>query len=534
TDLFAVQPCRPYLIKTTAAATLAVTGKVARKPLKWRPKSFNLVGFPVDPILGGGSPAVFFFNEPSLVDQKKFRLTPTGTWIELNAADRITAGTAYWIFADESTTFEGSLKVEAVPGGDAINFGTGRREGRLIVRNVGAFPGKVTISNPGGLPLLREITLPDGSAEWQPFTSFTTSKPLGSEASTFIKVGLDRSGLTGPVDGFLEVSGLGTRVRLPVSASIQLSALASGGFAGLWVGNVSLNKVTEVASTGSELKDTPAEFNFRLILHVDVGGQVKLLKSVIMMWKDGTPGTVTTAEIPGEYVLLTDDLLIPSFKGARLRDGSPVGYRVSSIVYDFPGNDLPLFGSFGSAGSVLSGSIVIGKFAPSHPYRHKYHPDHDGLTPTFDKELLGQNTVSVESIVSLANNPARQAEIEAWEAGTAPLSEDLVTQFAAQFADATPEILRDLNPGWASTNDFARPGESIIVPLSADLEELWQITRAIELTFTDPGDNSPTRGDTVTGTYRETITGMHQEPLTTSGDFRLTRANAIPALNPSP
>lgn len=125
-----------------------------------------------------------------------------------------------------------------------------------------------------------------------------------------------------------------------------------------------------------------SEFPMRLLLHVDRSGQVRLLKQVLQMWQNGTtapdptePGVIIDVT-PGRFVLLTDDQLIPQFQGAALRDGVPVGRRLSTAFFDFPGNDLPMQGAFGGAGA-LSASIHIAPEFPTNPYRHKFHPDHD-------------------------------------------------------------------------------------------------------------------------------------------------------------
>ena len=89
---------------------------------------------------------------------------------------------------------------------------------------------------------------------------------------------------------------------------------------------------------------------------------------------------------PGRFVLLTDDTRVGAFRGATLRDGEPVGRRISAISFDFPStptnNFLNLSGDFAIAGR-LAGSYTTFPQQPTNPYRHKFHPDHDNLDPTF-------------------------------------------------------------------------------------------------------------------------------------------------------
>jgi hypothetical protein len=107
------------------------------------------------------------------------------------------------------------------------------------------------------------------------------------------------------------------------------------------------------------------------------------------MWQNGTTTNnaqgYAVTEHPGHYVLVTDDRLISRFQGATLRDGVPVGRRISSVGFDFDGgtnNCLPLAGSF-ATGSSLTGTIVLSPDFPTNPFRHKYHPDHDNLDAHF-------------------------------------------------------------------------------------------------------------------------------------------------------
>lgn len=95
---------------------------------------------------------------------------------------------------------------------------------------------------------------------------------------------------------------------------------------------------------------TPAEFNFRILLHVDSGGVVRLLKEAVLMKQPNPP-------VAGALVLLSNPALIPQFKPPANRDGAPFAYRMSSIGYDFSsGPDLTLTGTFGGT---LAGTINV-------------------------------------------------------------------------------------------------------------------------------------------------------------------------------
>ncbi len=102
------------------------------------------------------------------------------------------------------------------------------------------------------------------------------------------------------------------------------------------------------------------------------------------VWKEGTripdpenPGMLIVDE-PGHFVLLTDDALIPQFEGATLRDGEPVGYRISTVAYDFEPQSVVMTGSFGLTGS-LAVTLSLDATDRTNPFLHLYHPDHNNL-----------------------------------------------------------------------------------------------------------------------------------------------------------
>ena len=170
-----------------------------------------------------------------------------------------------------------------------------------------------------------------------------------------------------------------------------VSATHAGTYSGLWVGQVTVNKVNEAQNNGQTPTAVKQEFTFRVIVHVDESGKAHLLKDVIQMWKDGTLNADGSLATPGRYVLLTDDTRVWQFKGATLRDGQSFGYRISSPAYDFStatsGYDAAskgvYLGTLTSLPATLTCTLSLPKDHPTNPFLHKYHPDHNNLDDQF-------------------------------------------------------------------------------------------------------------------------------------------------------
>jgi len=145
--------------------------------------------------------------------------------------------------------------------------------------------------------------------------------------------------------------------------------------AGLWIGEVVLDRVNEVQravnGVAEAVSPTGKEAVIRIILHVDGAGQVRLLKDLIVMQTqpEGVP------QPPARPVLVTDPSQIHLYEGVVSRGGKLVGLRYSTVAFDFPGFEMPMIGGVG-AGAACAGRIDIDRNAPTNPYRHKFHPDH--------------------------------------------------------------------------------------------------------------------------------------------------------------
>ena len=379
-----------------------------------------------------------------------YRLSASGVWNLVNPADPMKRGEAYWVYAQGPSDYQAplSVRVDAGDGLDfGVEVGTlNLKLGNLT--GATKFVAIQDLIAPADNALSYSQFNPTNGTQWphlltHPPAPYSLSVAPGQEVN--LRLGVRRADFAGDLyETVLVVTdGEGSRVAVPVSAAkvvdgvlptlqrhgggsrgtvaLKASARRLAGDAdrplnhvGLWVGTASINAVSEghsgtlttntvtdpvtgaisheVVRTGENLTPTPTAtaFNLRLLVHVDTNGVARLLKEVIQMWQDGTYTNDSSGrqvlDQPGHSVLVTDDALIGQFKGTTLRDGRPVGRRISSADFDFPSthtnNFLVLNGSF-AIGSTLSNTIVIAPDLPTNPFRHKYHPDHDNLDASF-------------------------------------------------------------------------------------------------------------------------------------------------------
>ncbi|MGH7463514.1 MAG: hypothetical protein ACREMA_21095, partial [Longimicrobiales bacterium] len=247
-----------------------------------------------------------------------------------------------------------------------------------------------------------------------------------TEVNARLRVAARRQQLSGSTyQSVLEVrDGAGTRLLVPLSVEkspttaaaafgLATGAAAPNPLAGLWVGTATLDAVSEPHSVNpTNPTPTKSRLSLRLILHVDGGGQARLLKEVIQMWRNGTFTNDVTgnrvADKPGEYVLLTDDTRLPMFSGATVRDGQSVGRRISSVGYDFPSsssnNFLNLSGTF-AIGQSLNATLTLPYDHATNPFKHRYHPDHDNLTNRFDGPAIESYTTTRQVGLDFAASP---------------------------------------------------------------------------------------------------------------------------------
>lgn len=369
-----VLPHRAYLIKAKSDTTLTVNGQVRFHRISWTPDAFNFLGFQVEP---GNGPTwrQFFEGSPAHDDLLIYELDlANGNWGRVaTASSQIESGKAYWVYCQGGSDHQGPIDLD-FPDFGQLSFGKATDVISLDVRNDSLASKIVSVSQNSGLVFDYAVQLlSEGRTNWLDLSSGASIGPLAPNVSSVFRIALDRlaSPLNPQGDAIITFQSAGMRLRVPAYAE---TLVAGTQLNGLWVGNVTIDKVSQISRQGASARGTPTpaggKFNMRMILHAGSGG-VKLLKEVSVMRKK-------TPEPDGQYrrVLITRDSLLPDYGGIVKRGGKLVGQRISSPFYHFTGTELALSGGGVSLGGDVSGTVVLPANHQTNPFRHQYHPDH--------------------------------------------------------------------------------------------------------------------------------------------------------------
>jgi hypothetical protein len=520
-NLFIVRGGSPLLIKLSGDTPVVwnVTGLAHFDAVDWIPNSFNLTGFYIDPAIPPTFQA-FFAPSPAHNNFPKYRLNSAGDWELITDPDSraINPGEAYWIFCNGSSRYSGPLLADSSLGFE-LEFERVLTQIPVRVRNASAASRNLVLKllgsgNPpsasfpllaGSVPLsYSDVAFPGGVGQYLNFPA-ELSLTLASQQSAQIEFQVRRRdmppfgvppGTPYLYQSILEITdGAGSRIRFPVSAEDSLgNGLASvagapgrvsqgtikrlgvqagpgvvvNPRAGLWVGTVTLNAVSQPANVADSTVVRPAggELTFRIIVHVNAQGVAQLLQQVYLLFEEGTlkddpnDNSIPPSQIvdqPGRFVLVTDEALIANYQGSLVRDGDAVGRRYSSTAFGFDQpQTMNTIGAFGNPGSKSTVTVTLPYDDPLNPFFHKFHPDHDNLDRRFENDLgAGFESFTI----------ARSIELS----------------MTASVPDGLPLV---------------GLGDRLLV-----------------------------------GNYRESITGLHKQTINVQGTFRLTRVSNVDALN---
>jgi hypothetical protein len=446
--LYTMNGGRSYLIRSTntAAINWDLKGRPVRRNVEWLGDALNFAGFHLS-ASNTATLQTFFGGAAPLTNAAVYRLNTSGIWTLAALTTSMQRGEALWIRPQGLPTFQGPLEVQLkeIAG---LNFGSLLSELSFSIHNPSTTTRSVVVrqvasepppSNASGA-LAGAVALSYwqndfalGRAGWTNLPSQLSSNiPPGGTWE--VRLAVRRTDLppyAPPVgvsnflyQSLLEVaeSSANFRQLIPVTAEASLPApgLTSAGFrplvaapdpkAGLWIGQASINKVSQPASaTPSTPTPTTSEFSFRLLVHVDSSGQARLLQKVLQMWAPGTykPANDGTTNLvvdqPGRFVLLTDESHAGQYTGAALREGRPVARRFSSAAFAFR-RPLVMAGSgpFGVAASQFSCIASNDYRDPLNPFVHVYHPDHNNQDDRYSSILPeGKESYSFNRTIQL-------------------------------------------------------------------------------------------------------------------------------------
>ncbi len=222
---------RAYLIYAGRDFTWNVSGSVSFDRVRWKSNSFNFLGFSLDPV----APPTFhqfFASSPAQNPSRVYQLAD-GQWKLIGdpIQTRMQSGTAYWIYCNGSSDFQGPLTVN-VPTAMGLHFES-TDQSWLSVVNTSSDPMNVqvqTVSNGNGLPL--DYSVRGIGPGWinrfnfpLPAVYAMPSLEPGDSASLWLNIRRDK--MTSAVQStLLEVSGdIGVRLWIPVSGTrAQLQA----------------------------------------------------------------------------------------------------------------------------------------------------------------------------------------------------------------------------------------------------------------------------------------------------------------------
>jgi hypothetical protein len=410
-NLHAIHGEAPYLIHINTdtgppTQTWTVSGQPAVPRADWKPNSFNLVGFHLDPLAPPNFGA-FFAGSPAHAGQEIWRLdNATGTWVQVldPATTTMKQGEAFWVYCAGSSTFAGPLAVQ-LELSSGLDFAAGLTEEAVVVKNAGEGVRTVSVEVTRNDPQLHvwRHDPQDPAGIWVNLFSNPLSVSVPGGAVQRLRLGVVRAGLTAgqPYEANLRLSdGQGMRIVLPVS-------VRGIGRAGLWVGDVLVQKVNRGGETPLEPVGSP--FAFRALLHVDSGGEVRLLREVVQLWQDGgwiadpdnAGRLIPDPNNPGAYVLVATRTLLDAdppvgLRGSALRDGQEVGRRISTAAFGFDAPIVKTSGSFTLNGAV---TFAISQAAgdSANPFLHQFNKDHlaaqsYAVTRTITFDLLADDT----------------------------------------------------------------------------------------------------------------------------------------------
>ena len=374
-----------YLIYAKDVWTTTFLGVPAAPRQTWRATSgetgfMNLVGVSADTNASMTAKAYFgegpFGTANGIAYQIKGTKESEPTFSKfLNARVTMQGGKAYALTATKDGDWPGVVGVQ----GDGVVFGTDANYASITVRNCGTtnhvfkFSISASADETESVPPLSR-RLPRVDAISVPgFTNVTDEAwtvELAAGEHTDQVFSLDRSQLVPGTEygAILVIEDLGVskmRVRLPIAVAAAPADTVTYPV-GLWIGEIALTQVTWIDDTNSIPVKAGGTLKMSVMMHVDTNGTCRLLQRVA-----AGMDTNGTARLFKELANVPAEIEAPK--------------RFSTVMMSV---DTPVVAAAGGSafGDEADFTWTIAPTARDNPFRHAWHPDHDGKKADYQGE----------------------------------------------------------------------------------------------------------------------------------------------------
>ena len=415
---------RVYLIYATANWEKSFLGVPAAPRQTWRATSgdtgfMNLAGVSVRP--GSTVTAKAYFGEgpfgtaSGTAYQVGGTKTTAPTFLSLGIASspKLLAGKAYALTAAKDGEWPGVI---GFSGADTVAFGSGDFAS-VTLRNFGTTNHifRVTIvasADPGERvpPMKRQVKDEHGDESWTSATNAHWDVELAPDALATQKFAIDRAAMAAgeTYAAVMQIEDLGaTQMRVRIPVTVEEKPADEAAFpVGLWAGYVQMEAVSSLTN------DTPSAaagtLKMNILVHVAEDGTPKLLQRVAAGIDDA-----------GNMRLFRE------LSSAKAVCANP--RRLSTVMMSV---DAPVIAAsaYTAFGDQLQFDWTVGANASDNPFRHAWHPDHDGKTADYSGPVVSGDDLanymnpvkpelwSVTNTLCLSwhklNNPTEDADFE--------------------------------------------------------------------------------------------------------------------------
>ncbi len=300
---------------------------------------------------------------------------PTFKSITFLSPPKVESGLAYGASAERSGDWGGVI---GFVGSDKVVFGSDDLRASVEVKNAGTtnhtFRFSIAASSLAGESLppefKRKLSRTDAIVDsgWTNLTAASvweeTLAPGASVVETFSINRLQMSeGACGAVLVVDDVSDSGSQMRVRVPVLVASNSVDAATFpVGLWSGFIQMEAVSRLDDTNMVPVKAGGTLRMNVMMHVAPDGAVKLLQRVA----SGVDSNGT--------VRLWKELESVPFTVENARRFSTVMMSIDNPVVD------KTSGQFGDS---LAFDWTVAERASDNPFRHAWHPDHDGKTADY-------------------------------------------------------------------------------------------------------------------------------------------------------